>query len=153
MSRMTAGDIAPQHLSICYFSYPERYPPELINALLPRIRAVAARSMPLKVQVQGLEGGWERGWELPAIMWHIVDFGETRGFHDAIREELKNSIKHFNEEDVFEPHIGIALAHEDTVELRRIVEGSRNDAVFTLTLKALQIFYPDGPQEIFRHGH
>lgn len=150
MPREVSGDIAPQHLSICYFSYPQLYPPLQVRTLVPRIRRIAGSYMPLRIVVQGLEGGWERGWRVPAVMWHIIDYGHVHEMRDAVRTELKDEIAHFRENEIFEPHIGVAVAKTVSSDLKRIVQESRKDDAFTLELSSLQIFFPSGPEKIFR---
>jgi SAM-dependent methyltransferase len=144
-------DIAPQHLSLCYFSYPDKYSEEYVEKLVPKINAVVGMFLPLKVKVKGLIGGWDLGLDLPVVLWNIIDFEEINKFHDLLLSVLKKDIEHFNDSEMdFTPHIGVALGRQDRLEvLKQIVEESRKEAVIELTLDRLYIFYPNGPKEIY----
>lgn len=143
--------VAPQHISLCYFSYPDKYPEEFVEKLAPKINKIAAKFLPLKVKVQGLKGGWELGLGVPAIVWNIIDLKKISQFRAELVAELKKDIAHFNDPEVdFTPHIGIALGkEEETAKLKEIVEKSRNDKPVELTINEIFIFYPKGPKRIF----
>jgi 2'-5' RNA ligase len=144
------NDIAPQHISLCYFSYPEKYPKEVIKKLVPKINRIAKKFIPMKIKVKGLLGGWELGWGFPVIMWNIVDFGKINEFHKKLITSLKKDVEHFNDVDLdFEPHIGIALGNDEFLpKLKEIVENSKSDSEFELILDKLSIFFPEGIEEI-----
>ncbi len=144
-------DIAPQHISICYFSYPEKYPEEIASKLVPKINTVIKKHLPLKIKIKGLMGGWEIGLGAPAILWNIISFDNINTVHHEIIAALKNDIEHFNDPETdFTPHIGIALGKaEDTTILKEIIEKSKNDPIIELTIDRVYIFYPNGPKQIF----
>jgi len=144
-------DIAPQHISVCYFSYPDKYPEEYVEKLVPKINEIIKKYLPLKVKVKGLLGGWEVGIGVPAILWNITDFKEIEKMHKEIIETLKEDIEHFKDPEMdFTPHIGIALGNEEKLEeLKKIIEDSKEDPEFELTIDNLFIFYPNGPKKIF----
>ncbi len=140
-------DIAPQHISICYFSYPEKY----VEKLIPKINEIIKKYLPLKVKVKGLLGGWEIGIGVPAILWNITDFEEIKKIHEEIISALKGDITHFNDPEMdFTPHVGIALGYDEKIEeLKSIIKESKEDPEFELTIDRFYIFYPNGPKKIF----
>ena len=144
-------NIAPQHISICYFSYPEKYPKEYVQKLVPKINKIIKKYLPLKVKVKGLLGGWDVGIGVPAILWNITDFEEINKMHDEIISSLKKDIEHFNDPEMdFTPHIGVALGDDKKIEeLKKIIQKSKQDSELTLTIDHFHIFYPDGPKEIY----
>jgi len=145
------NDVAPQHISLCYFSYPERYPREYIRKLIPKIIKIAKKYLPIKLKVKGLIGGWELNWKFPVIMWNVIDFSKINKFHEKIINSLKNDIDHFNDTGLeFEPHIGIALGKKESIEkLKTIVNATKNDEEFEIQLSSLEIFFPSSPEKIF----
>jgi 2'-5' RNA ligase len=152
MKKEVFDNIAPQHISLCYFSYPKKYPQKYVKQLIPAINKVAKKYLPLKIKVQGLKGAWELGWNFPAILWNIKNFKEINKFHKELIKILKCKIKHFNDKDLdFTPHIGIALGKKEKIpELKRIVSKSKKDKIIELNISSLQIFFPKGPEEIYR---
>ena len=144
-------DVAPQHISMCYFSYPNKYPEEVVSKLVPKIIEISKKYLPFKVKVKGLLGGWELGWDFPVIMWNITDFKMINEIHDELVGVLKKDIEHFNDPKLdFDPHIGIALGDETKIEeLKKIVGESKKDPEFELTIDRIYIFYPNGPKEIY----
>ena len=152
MKEETFDDIAPQHVSLCYFSYEEKYPKEYIKKLIPKIKKIAKKFAPIKVTVKGLLGGWEMGWDFPVIMWNIENLEEINKFHNELISALKEYIEHFNDSELnFEPHIGIALAKRtDLPSLKEIVKRSKNDRPVEINLDRITIFFPDGPEEIMK---
>ncbi len=144
-------DIAPQHISVCYFSYPEKYSEEYVKKLVPKINEIIKKYLPLKVKVKGLLGGWEVGIGVPAILWNITEFDEIEKMHKEIMKALKEDIEHFNDPEMdFTPHIGIALGNDEKIEeLKKIIADTKNDSEFELTINNFYIFYPNGPKKIF----
>lgn len=151
MEKNFFDDIAPQHISLCYFSYPNKYSKEFITKLVPKINKIAKKYMPLKVKVRGLIGAWEIGLKIPAILWNIQNFNEINKFHKEIINKLKNKIYHFNNPKLdFNPHIGIALGKQKNInQLKKIIKESKKDKEIELSLDEIQIFYPDNPKKIF----
>jgi 2'-5' RNA ligase len=96
-------------------------------------------------------GGWEVGIGVPAILWNIIDFKKVKKMHKEIIKELKGDIEHFNDPEMdFTPHIGIALGKEEKIEeLKEIINRSKEDPEFELTIDNFYIFYPNGPKNIF----
>jgi 2'-5' RNA ligase len=146
------GDIAPPHISMCYFSYPDKYPRERIKLLVPKIIAVLKKYLPLKVKVKGLMGAWEIDLGVPGILWNIQDFSKINQFHNELIDVLKEDIEHFNDPEMdFSPHIGLALGNPEKIEeLKKIIKESKQNKEIELTIDRIQIFYPEGPEEIFK---
>ena len=144
-------DIAPQHISVCYFSYHEKYPEEYVKKLVPKINETIKKYLPLKIKVRGLLGGWEAGIGVPAILWNVTDFEEIKKLHKELISTLKKYINHFNDLEMdFTPHIGIALGNDKKIEeLKEIIKESKNDPEFELTIDNFYIFYPNNPKKIF----
>jgi hypothetical protein len=160
MKKDNFENIAPQHISMCYFSYPDKYPKEYVIKLLPKIKEIAEKYLPLKVAVKGLLGGWEIGFkspvssgqESPVIMWNITDFTKINRFHEELISALKSKVQHFNEKNLdFSPHIGIALGKQENLpQLKRLVQQSKHDKEIILTLSSVQIYFPTGPEEVYK---
>jgi len=145
------NDVAPQHISLCYFSYPEKYPKEHIKKLIPKIIKIAKKYLPIKLKVKGLMGGWELNWGFPVIMWNVVDYNNINKFHKEIINSLKEEVEHFNDPDLeFEPHVGIALGKNESIEeLKTIINATKKDEEFEIQLSSLEIFFPSAPEKIF----
>lgn len=144
-------NIAPQHISLLYFSYPDKYPEEFINKLIPIINKIAKKYFPMKVRIKGLMSGEELGIDNRTILWNIIDFGEIYSLHKELIEALKEDIDHFKDPEIFTPHIGVALAKTGKMdEVKDIVAESKHDKIRELTLDRLDIFYPKGPKTIFQ---
>lgn len=160
MKKEHFGHIAPQHISMCYFSYPKKYPKKFIKKLIPHIIEISRKYLPIKIKVKGLKGGWEVGMESPTlaghesplIMWNITNFKEINLFHKNLIKELKIHIKHFNDPDLeFTPHIGVALGKDsDLGNLKTIVKNSKKDDEIELNISSLQIYFSTGPEEVYR---
>ncbi len=144
-------DIAPQHISLCYFSYPDKYPEEYVQKQVPKIIKIIKKHFPLKIKVKGLLGGWDVGIGVPAILWNIIDFKEINKMHKEIILALKEDIEHFSDSEMdFTPHIGVALGKEDKIdELKKIINQSKEDNEIELTIDRFFIFYPNGPKQIY----
>jgi len=144
-------DIAPQHISLCYFSYPDKYPEEYVAKLVPKINKILKKYLPMKLKVKGLLGGWDVGIDAPAILWNVIDLKQSELLHKEILRVLKSDIDHFNDPEMdFTPHIGIALGKIDSISvLKKIVNKSKSDNVIELTLDRAFIFYPNGPKQIY----
>ncbi|MFH1917077.1 MAG: 2'-5' RNA ligase family protein [Nanoarchaeota archaeon] len=126
------NNIAPQHLSLCYFSYPDKYPSTYIKRLIPKLIPIIKKHMPIQVRAQGFQGGWEIGLSNPAILWNITDYKKTNQFHNEIIQALQKDIQHFNDPETdYTPHIGIALGKQECLqELKKFI---------TTTKKTLQL--------------
>lgn len=151
MERDFFDDIAPQHVSICYFSYPEKYPKEYVQKLVPKIIEIIKSKMPLKIKAKGLCGWWELELGAPALLWNITDLGDISKIRAEIVKELSLDIEHFNDPEMdFTPHIGVALGNDSyKEEIKKIVNSSKNDDEIELEIDRFFIFYPEGPEEIF----
>jgi len=143
-------DIAPQHVSLCYFSYPEKYPEEFVKKLVPKINEITKNYLPLKLKIKGLLWGGEL-IGVPVILWNILDLGIINKFHNELIDALKKDIKHFNDPKIdFTPHIGVALIKKEyQEEVKKIINESRDDEEIELILDRLFIFYPKSPKQIF----
>jgi len=154
MKKEFFNDIAPQHLSICYFSYPENYPKEYIEKLVPKIRSVIRNNLPLQVKVKGLIGWWELSIGVPALLWNITDLGNFPKLHKEVVKTLAPYIEHFNDPEMdFTPHIGVALCKKEKFkEIKKIVDHSKEDKEQVLIIDRFYIFYPNEPKEVFSHN-
>lgn len=143
-------NIAPQHISLCYFSYPEKYSKSYVKKLVPKIVKRLKTNIPLKIKVKGLKGWWELDVGFPVIFWNITNFGNIAELRNSIVKDLSNSIEHFKDKNMdFTPHIGVSLAKKEfEKEIRKIVDKSKKDPEIELTLDRIFIFYPEGPEEI-----
>lgn len=162
MKKENFDNVAPQHISLCYFSYPEKYSCGYIEKLVPKINEIAKKYLPMKIKVKGLLGAWELGWESPiladhespVIMWDISkeSLKKIKSFRDDLVLTLKDKIEHFNDPDLeFTPHIGIALGKQEKMaQLKEIVKKSKSDAEITINISSLQIYFPNGPRQILQ---
>ncbi|MFH1506522.1 MAG: hypothetical protein ABIE94_06070 [archaeon] len=143
--------IAPQHLSLCYFSYPKKYPEKYVNKLIPKIIEILKDQLPIKIKVKGLIGWWECNLGVPAILWNITDYGEILRIRKKIIKKLSSDIDHFKDENPdFTPHIGVALGKkEKESELKQIIKISKKGKEKVITLDSIFIFFPSGPKKIF----
>ena len=144
-------DVAPQHISLCYFSYPDKYPKEYVKKLVPKIIDIIKDKMPLKIKVKGLSGWWELNLGVPALVWNITDLGEIPRIKDKIINELSKDIAHFNDiEFDFIPHIGVAWGNEENKEeIKKIIDQSKKNPEIELEIDRFFIFYPEGPEKIY----
>lgn len=143
-------DVAPQHLSVLYFSYPEKYSSEYIKKLETKIKEILKQHLPIQLRVQGLQGWWEHNLGVPAICLNIVDYGPIYSLRKALIDELKKDIEHFNDSELdFTPHIGVAIVDTDfKKEIKLIVDASKKTKEVTLELNHFYIYYPKGPEKI-----
>lgn len=147
MENNFVNDIAPPHLSICYFSYPQKYPKEAVKKLVPKIVHILEDRMPLKIKAKGLK---MLTLEHNFVAWNIIDWGNIPGLRKQIILKLSSEIEHFRDPHLdFTPHIGLAAikkGHEE--EVRFITDESINDEEMEIELDRIYIYYPDRPEKI-----
>ena len=146
MERSFIDGIAPPHVSLCYLSYPERYPRSFIEPYEARIRTIISSFGTVSLDVEGFttlevdEGS--------VVCWRILDDTVLRAMNRALVEELGSAVPHLREMP-FDPHIGLALVR-DSPGMRALIEESRERA--RITFSSAMIYYPQGAREILGYG-
>ena len=142
MERSFVDGVAPPHVSLCYFSYPERYPSSFIERYEERIAAIISSFGAVSLEVEGFtpldvsEG--------VVVCWRIIDDTVLRAMNRALVEELGTVVPHLREMP-FEPHIGLVLLRDEPAA-RALIAESRVRA--RITFSSVMIYYPEGAREI-----
>lgn len=146
-----SNNIAPQHVSLCYFSYEDRYPKELVQQWIPDIKSIISMYLPIRLRVCGLQGWWERKEDFPVLCWNVLDWTKIDALHKEIIQTFADRVKHFSDKTLaFSPHIGVAYCPDAKIgDLKQIVAASKNhEHEFELTFDSAYIFFPEGPEKI-----
>lgn len=139
-------NIAPQHLSLLYFSYPKKYPKTYVKRLEAKIKTVLKKYLPLHIKVQGLE---VRDFGVPVVCWNITELGATQACREELIEALRKDIEHFNDEELeYTPHIGVAKIKEGEERNVKKILQEINEEEQELLLDQPTIFYEEGAEKI-----
>ncbi|MFT4308614.1 MAG: 2'-5' RNA ligase family protein [Candidatus Woesearchaeota archaeon] len=137
--------VAPPHVSLCYLSYPERYPRSFVERYEECIAAIISSFGAVSLEVEGfttldVSDG-------VVACWRILDDTVLRAMNRALVEELGSMIPHLREMP-FEPHIGLALLRDEPAARALIAEP---EARTRITFSSVMIYYPEGARVVTPH--
>ena len=137
------NEIESAHLTVKYLGHETEYTDEYMESLIPEIREIARKYLPFTIQIHGLSM-WElqvEGYEGQYVIFLDVIVNERlQEFHDEIVKRLGDRIDYFKLEDGdYRPHISLTYSgrKENLEQLKRIVEESKNNPVFTVEANEL----------------
>jgi len=139
------NEIESAHLTVKYLGHEmnPKYTDGYMESLIPEIRGIARKYLPIRVQIHGLSI-WElrvKGYEGRYVVFlDILPNEELESLHDEIIEKLGDRIDYFELEDEnFRPHISLTYSgkSENLRDLERIVKKSKKDPIFTVEANKL----------------
>ena len=144
MEKDFVNDVAPQHISLVYFSYPDKYSESYVKKFLPVIKKLIQKYITLTIKVKGLN------LDFPVITWNIIDYGNVKLLRKELIKELSPHFKHLLDmEKDFKIHVGVALAKkENLVKIKEIIDGSKKAKEQVLRLDKFYIYFEDKPEQI-----
>ena len=118
------------HIGLKYIAYENDYSDDYMISLVPEIKKIVEKYMPMKIEVQGVGGFWDRPeWpSCPIIFLRVKLTDELKEFHNNLRKLLKNKVDSFPsaEGNNYIPHITLGVGNEkQTKELKKIIEKSK----------------------------
>ena len=118
------------HLGLKYLGYDRDYEIEERIDLVPEIKSVVDRYLPMEIRISGLGGFWNTSeWpSKPIIFLRIEENKRLRETHEELRRILKGRVDTFElaEGEHYTPHITIAVGKSEYEgELKRRIGASK----------------------------
>jgi len=139
------------HITIKYLMYHKRESNKDIRELIPELKEISKRYLPIKISVKGIKIGTK--YKDIGILLNFKSNKKIKDFHKEVLDKLKGKIDIFQEMDGanFSPHIAIGAAEKTKSNLkvlREIAKESRKDKKVNLILKIPYIFFKKlGPKK------
>lgn len=134
------------HIGLKYMAYETDYNDNYMIAIVPEIQKIVDQYLPIEIEITGLGGFWDESeWpSKPVIFLKVKLTNKLKGFHNALRELLKNKVDVFilAEGANYTPHITLGVGNENQVEeLKEIVYKSQfaDPLIFTANKFAMRL--------------
>jgi 2'-5' RNA ligase len=142
------------HITIKYLGYHKNYSNREIESLIPDLKEISKKYLPLEINVKGLDIRQNKNYYPGGGV--LIKFWPTdkiRKFHEEVIKKLNVDIFRNMDGKNFDPHIVLAgydVRKADVTKLKRIVYSSRKDKEMLLRLTEPYIFFKNrGPVKIF----
>ncbi len=142
------------HVTVKYLGYSSPgMTEENVVGLIPRIREIAGRFIPLRVFVRGIDMFDKEPIVNPVVFLKILPCSELQAFHESVRSGLGKEIEDFPHADGenYLPHITVSkMVDRRKIEaIRRVIYRSRKCGKNSFKLTDLVVFTPLATYPVF----
>jgi len=126
------------HMGLKYLGFQKKFTDNYMKRLIPDLRRVAKKHLPLKITVKGLGAFWSSPrWPRrnPAIYLKVVVNKELRAFHSDVCNAVRTRVDTFSlaEGRNYHPHVSLGSGKNEKIkELKKLIARSRNAAPVTI---------------------
>lgn len=146
------SNLMPLHIAIKYLGYHKNYSNKEIKKLLPELKEICEKYLPIEIIVRGLKIGTK--YDNIGILLNYKTDPKVKRFHNEILKKFNGRIDIFENQDGknFSQHITLAAAkktNKNLIELRKIAKESKKDKPIRLKCNEAYIFFKEGPKTIY----
>lgn len=132
------------HIGLKYMAYENDYSDKHMMDLIPEIKKIAEKYLPMQMEIDELGGFWNKPeWpSKPIIFLKVKLTKELKNFHNELRDCLKDKSDtfFFAEGKNYTPHITLGVGNEKyTKELIEIVKSPRVSTIFSAKKLAMRL--------------
>jgi hypothetical protein len=154
VSKQNKGNSMMAHIAIKYLGFHKNYSNAQIKKLVPELKEISKKYLPLEIDVSGLKIGTK--FNNVGVLLDYKAPPLLRKFHNEVINRLGDKIDFFEDRDgkMFEHHISLGAGPKvsnNIKALRGIARESKKDDSFKVSLKDAYVFFKkEGPKVIYR---